>query len=186
MAGTGIAMTIVVFTVVLMGQRAAPVTAGPAPAPVQQMIVNAPDISNMSPAERASRLYARVMRLHEQQKFDSLAFFTPMALAAYGAIAGIDDDGRYDMARIAMIAGALPVARAQCDTILQRNPTHLLGLLLAADLARSASNEEEATKVETKFAASAKRERARGLPEYTAHAEDISSALRRFRSGTRS
>lgn len=40
--------------------------------------------------------------------------FQPSAVcAAYAALPNIDDDARYDMARIAMIAGALPLARAE-------------------------------------------------------------------------
>jgi hypothetical protein len=181
-AGIGV-MAFVVLAAVRIAQRPAPTSDV---SPVQQNVVSALDISAMSPQERAARLFARVMRLHEQQKFDSLAFFTPMALAAYGAIPNIDDDSRYDMARIAMIAGALPLARAQRDTILQRNPTQLLGMLLAADLARSASNETDAKRIETTFATAAKRERARALPEYKAHEEEIAGALKRFGAASKS
>src|SRR5213596_234336 len=39
-----------------------------------------PDISQMSPEERATRLYNRVMTLHSQGKPDSAEFFLPMAL----------------------------------------------------------------------------------------------------------
>lgn len=53
------------------------------------------------------------MRLHEQRKADSIAFFAPMALASYAAIPDIDLDARYDMARIAMVAGALPARGAR-------------------------------------------------------------------------
>jgi hypothetical protein len=143
----------------------------------------APDISNMSPRERAARLYDRVMRAHEEQKRDSAAFFASMALNAYGAIPDLDLDGRYDAARIAMVVGALPVARAQDDTILQRDSTHLLGLLLGADLARAANNEARAKQMEASFVAASDRERKRNLPEYQAHSAEIESALRRLGGG---
>ena len=173
-AAAGVTM-FTVLAAVPIDQRATP-RSTPSVAMNDQAIVSAPDISNMSPRERASRLYDRVMRLHEQQKRDSLAFFMPMALAAYGAIPDIDDDGRYDMARLAMIAGELPTARVQRDAILQRNPTHLLGLLLADDLARDAT---DAKRIEATFVGAVKRERARALPEYSAHAEEIENALKR-------
>jgi len=171
----------VVLVAVRIGRRPGPSGTGTLVASAMpQGAVPAPDISNMSPRERASRLYDRVMRLHEERKTDSIAFFAPMALASYAAIPDIDPDGRYDMARVAMVAGALPVARAQSDTILQRDSTHLLGLLLAADLARAANDEAAAKRAEAKFVAAAARERKRNLPEYTAHAVDIDGALRRL------
>src|SRR5262245_37480019 len=39
-----------------------------------------PDISRMSPEERANRLYNRIMTLHSAGKTDSAEFFLPMAL----------------------------------------------------------------------------------------------------------
>ncbi|HXI97884.1 MAG TPA: hypothetical protein VNG73_03005, partial [Gemmatimonadaceae bacterium] len=42
--------------------------------------VRAPDISSLSPQERADRLYNRVMLLATQGKVDSVQFFAPMAL----------------------------------------------------------------------------------------------------------
>src|SRR3989442_13782903 len=42
----------------------------------------APDISQMSPQERARRLFARVMRLHPAGKGDSPPFFPPLARPA--------------------------------------------------------------------------------------------------------
>jgi hypothetical protein len=152
---------------------------------VPQGAVAAPDISKLSPREQASRLYDRVMRLHEERKTDSIAFFAPMALGAYAAIPDLDLDARYDMSRIAMIAGALPLARAQDDTILRRDSTHLLGLLLGADLARAANDEARAKKLESTFAASVARERKRNLPEYEAHGAEIESALKRLGAAKR-
>src|SRR5216683_1773810 len=45
-----------------------------------------PDISQMSPEERATRLYNRVMTLHTEGKADSAEFFLPMALQAYAML----------------------------------------------------------------------------------------------------
>jgi hypothetical protein len=145
--------------------------------------MSAPDISNMPPRERASRLYDRIMRLHEEQKADSVAFFAPMALTSYEDIPDLDDDGRYDLARIAMVAGQVPIARAQADTILRRNATHLLGLLLSADLARAAKDETKAASIERTFLGAVEKERAKKLPEYEAHAGEIESAMERLKKG---
>jgi hypothetical protein len=156
-----------------------------APSAVQAGPAASTDISNLSPRDAASRLYDRVMRLHEERKTDSVAFFAPMALTAYASIPDMDADARYDMARIAMVAGQMPVARAQADTILRADSTHLLGLLLGADVARAAGDVARAKRMETLFVASADRERARRLPEYEAHGREIESVLARLRATTK-
>src|SRR6185436_20493262 len=58
--------------------------------------VRAPDISSLSPQERADRLYNRVMLLATQGKADSVQFFAPMALTAYQMLAPLNADQRYD------------------------------------------------------------------------------------------
>src|SRR5213078_1418460 len=45
-----------------------------------------PDISQMSPEERANRLFNRVMILAEAGREDSVRFFLPMALGAYSQL----------------------------------------------------------------------------------------------------
>src|SRR5262249_61513516 len=92
-----------------------------------------PDISSMSPAERAVRLYDRVMMAHERGRADSVQLFAPMAIAAYQQLDSLDLDARYDLGRIAAVSGDQSLAKAEADTILARQPTHLLGLILAGN-----------------------------------------------------
>src|SRR3954468_13710368 len=92
--------------------------------------VRAPDISSLSPQERADRLYNRIMLLASEGKIDSVQFFAPMALTAYQMLSPMNADQRYDMGRIGEVVGALPLAKAQADSILRENPNHLLGLIL--------------------------------------------------------
>jgi hypothetical protein len=175
------AVALVVIVVLQLGSRSGPASdSAPPRLPLAGGGGTAPDISSLTPRDRAARLYDRIMRLHQERKTDSVAFFAPMALASYAEIPDMDDDARYDMARVAMVAGAIPLARAQADTILRRDSTHLLGLLLGADVARAANNQVAASKLEATFVASAARERARNLPEYQAHSSEIESALARL------
>src|SRR5262249_29222485 len=44
---------------------------------------NPPDISKLTPADAAVRLYNRVMGMHERGRADSVQLFAPMAIAAY-------------------------------------------------------------------------------------------------------
>ena len=138
----------------------------------------APDIANMSPRERASRLYDRIMRYTEQGKADSAQFFAPMALASFDMLgAGLDTDARYDYGRVAAVTGNLVIAAAQADTILQAAPTHLLGLSLRARTATARGDAATAATAWKSFLASRDGELKKDLPEYQMHAADIEQSV---------
>ncbi len=139
--------------------------------------VRAPDISQMSPRERADRLYDRVMRLSEEGKQDSVNLFAQMGISAYQMLPEQDADSRYDMGRIAEVAGALPMARAQADSILASDPNHLLGLILAISTARAAGDSAGVHTFEAKLLSAQSSELARNLPEYQRHEREISAAV---------
>ena len=139
--------------------------------------MRAPDISNLSPQERADRLYNRVMLLASQGKIDSVQFFAPMAITAYQMLSPLNIDQRYDMGRVGEVAGALPLAQAQADTILREDPNHLLGLILQLRLATLAGDTARLRSYERKLIATEKGELAKQKDEYTRHSADITSAL---------
>ena len=139
----------------------------------------APDISQMSPEERASRLFNRVMAYSEQGKMDSARFFAPMAIQSYLMIGPLDLHARYDIGEIANAVGDVAVARAQADTILTAQPNHLLGLALAARVAEKSGDAAAAAKFRRRLVAAAPTERAKGLKEYTEHSRDIDDALKK-------
>ena len=139
----------------------------------------APDISAMSPEERASRLFNRVMLYSENGKMDSARFFAPMAIQAYQMMGPVDAHVRYDIGEISAAVGDVARARAEADTILSTQPKHLLGLVLeirAADLAKDPAT---AARFRQRLAAAAPAERATGLKEYTEHSRDIDDALKK-------
>lgn len=136
-----------------------------------------PDLSTMTPAEAAVRLYNRVMSAHERGRADSVQLFAPMAIAAYQQIDKLDLDGRYDLGRIAAVSGDEALARAQADTILANQPTHLLGLILAANAAHMRKDAGAERSYHDKLVAAAPAERAKRLPEYITHENDITVAL---------
>jgi hypothetical protein len=153
-------------------QNALPQPDGSAGVPVR-----APDISSLSPEESADRLFDHVMRLDSQGKKDSVQFFAPMALTAYQMISRLNADQRYDMGRIAEVAGEIPLAKAQADSILLQNPNHLLGLILAARVASLQGKTSAALAFEKRLLAAEKSELAKKLVEYDRHGNDITSAL---------
>jgi len=150
--------------------------------------VRAPDISSLSPQERADRLYNRIMLLASEGKIDSVQFFAPMALTAYQMLSPMNADQRYDMGRIGEVVGALPLAKAQADSILRENPNHLLGLILEARLATIAGDTAQVRSYERRLLAAQKTELATKRDEYVRHQDDISNALQQARKtpGTKS
>lgn len=141
----------------------------------------APDISAMTPTQRAERLYDRVMSAAERGLADSVQFFVPMALQAYGAIGELNVDQRYDMGRLAEVAGDARIAAAQADTILRAQPDHLLGLILASRAARLRNDDRAATRHLERLARVEQGERRKQLPEYLLHQNDIDMALAEWR-----
>lgn len=137
----------------------------------------APDISNLTPAEAAIRLYNRVMSQHERGRADSVQIFAPMAIMAYQALGQLDLDQHYDVGRIAAVSGDQTLASAEADTILAKHPNHLLGLILAGNAARMRKDTAAERAYYDKLVAAAPSERGKQLPEYTAHENDIAIAL---------
>ncbi len=136
-----------------------------------------PDISNMSPEERAVSLYNRIISADERGLKDSVLFFAPMGLAAHELLRGISIDNRYHAGRIAEVAGLPVIARAQSDTILSIDQNHLLGIILGIRAARLAKNEPRARELEAQLLRVADAEQARQLPEYEGHPAEIRLAL---------
>ncbi len=136
-----------------------------------------PDISSMSPEERADRLFNRVMTYASNGKADSARFFAPMAMSAFEALAPLGAHGRYDLGLIALVAGDAGKAAAQSDSILEERPTHLLGLSLAARAADARGDPAAAKRFRARLVAAEKSERAAGLQEYSDHDADLKVAL---------
>ena len=136
------------------------------------------DISRMTPREMADRLFDRIMRLSSEGKADSVGFFAQMALQNYESMPDKDLDLRYDMGRVAEVAGQVEVAQAQADSILAVHPTHLLGLVLGARAAALRGDAKAVADYERRLVAAAPAERPRNLEEYQRHANDIEAALR--------
>lgn len=142
----------------------------------------ASDISQMTPEQQAERLFDRIMREFEAGKIDSVRIFMPMAIEAYQRLAPLNLDQRYDLGHIGEVGGDSTLARAQADTILQTRPTHLLGLMLAAQAARMEKNETRAREFDARLLAAESAELAAALPEYLLHGNGIKAAIDAVRS----
>lgn len=186
------AIALVALIALVVGQRfgsrpaiAEAPAAGAAPAsgaPAGSAMPRAPDISQLTPEQQAERLYDRIMREAEAGQMGNVATFMPMAIAAYERLSPLNSDQRYDLGRIGEVGGNLPLAQAQADTILRARPTHLLGLVLAARVARAAKDETRARTLDARLLAAEAQERATGVAEYLLHKADIDAAVSAARS----
>jgi hypothetical protein len=176
--GVPAAAILVLIIVVFFRLGSRPDTpAAAASAPMATGSVTPPDISSMSPEERADRLFNRVMSYASNGKADSAAFFAPMAMSAIESLSPLGAHGRYDLGLIALVAGDNAKAAAQADTILKERPTHLLGLSLAARAAEARGDAAAAKAFRDRLVAAEKSERAAGLQEYSDHDADLRTAL---------
>ncbi len=128
--------------------------------------VAAPDISQMSPEERAQRLFDRVMRLDEAGKSDSVRFFLPMALGAYEQLRALSLDGHFDVGLLKLAGGDPAGALAEADTIRRQIPTHLFADILRARALEAQKDARGARVAYQSFLKNEAGERARRRPEY--------------------
>jgi len=135
------------------------------------------DISQMTPEERANRLFNRVMMLAEAGKQDSVQFFMPMALASYSQLPALDADARYHIGLLQLAGGDANAALAQADTIRQSIPTHLFIYVLRAHAYQALGNVAQERRAYADFLKNEAAELARKRPEYgqDAHLDALTS-----------
>lgn len=132
--------------------------------------IRAPDISQMSPEERANRLFNRVMILAEAGKQDSVRFFLPMALGAYGLLPTRDPDARFHIGELQLAGEDVPAALAQADTIQSAEPTHLFIYVLRARAYHKQGNRALERRAYADYLRNEAAELARNRPEYAPEA----------------
>jgi hypothetical protein len=149
----------------------------------------APDISQMSPAERATRLFNRVMTLAEAGKQDSVQFFMPMALASYSQLPALDADARYHIGLLQLAGGNVAAALAQADTIQRSAPNHLFIYVIRAHAYQALGNTTQEQRAYADFLRHEQAELALKRPEYDDHRESLtnfhSEALRQAQTPRR-
>jgi tetratricopeptide (TPR) repeat protein len=96
-----------------------------------------------------------------------------MAIGAYQRVDSLDADGRYHLAALQLVGGNFAGARAEADSILARNPTHLFGLFAAADAERERGNTAAAKDLYQRFLRAYDAEVAKKLPEYEEHSQGL-------------
>lgn len=185
---TGVALVAVIALVLFQASRSA-TEGGPADtgaamggAPLSGGGSGGVDIASMSPQEKADRLFNRVMMYASEGKTDSAAIFAPMALQSFEMLGPLDVHARFDVGLVAIVAGEYGKAKVQADSILQKNSRDLLGLTLAYRVAEVSKNSAAASDFAKRLIAAEPAERKTARDEYTAHGNDIDSALKEARA----
>lgn len=124
------------------------------------------DLSTMTPREAADRLFLRVMRAAASNDDVELQSFLPMALGAYALVDGLDSQGSFRVALLQRIGGLEREAFATLTAGLSENPSHLLLLGSAMEVAVSLGEEQDARQYATRLVDDFDAERDRALPEY--------------------
>jgi predicted Zn-dependent protease len=132
----------------------------------------------MSPREAADRLFNRIMSASESGDTEEALRFAPMALQAYDSLGTLDNDARYHVALIHLAAGDIKNARAQLDQLRRSVPQHLLGIMLAHQIAERSGNKDGAARAYQDFLAAYDAELATGRAEYLEHR----GGIERFRA----
>ena len=181
-AGAALGALVAVVLMRGTGRKESDAVAGP-------IGIRAPDISQLSPEERANRLFNRVMMLAEAGKQDSVEFFMPMALGAYSQLPALDADARYHVGLLLLAGGNVPGALAQADTIQRAVPTHLFIYVLRAHAYQAQRNTPQEQRAYADFLRHEQAELALKRPEYEDHREALanfhSEALRQAQNPRR-
>ena len=137
----------------------------------------APDISQMTPRERADRLFDRIVQAAEAGDTEQVRQFQPMALAAYSMLPQQDSDSRYHVGLIHSLTGAFGAAEAQLDSIRAAAPNHLLGVMLGFTIAQLNGDAQGQQQAYRDFLEAYDGEITSQKPEYTAHDPAIDAFL---------
>lgn len=129
----------------------------------------APDISNLSPAQRFEALFERVARASESGDTLTVQQFSPMALGAYALLDSTNNDLRFHAALIDIAAGEHAAAQALADTILAQAPGHLFGYLIRGETADRQNRTEALAQSYRDFLSHYAAELRAGRKEYEEH-----------------
>lgn len=132
------------------------------------------DLASMTPRQAADRLFNRVMQNVSKGDTAAAKQFQPMAVAAYDRARPLDSDGRYHLAVLHLVANEFDAARAQSDTILAANPSHLFGLFTGAQAAQGRGDNAGAAALYRRFLAAYESEKVRkDVVEYADHSQAL-------------
>jgi hypothetical protein len=160
---------VIVILVIVAVLQLKPGAVPPPAVPAASQLSGPVDLSQMSPKDAADRLFNRVMQANEAGVRDTAALFATMALQAYSMLDTLDDDARFHVGLIELVAGNPAGALAQADTIARTTPSHLFAAMLRADAARATGDSAGAARAEQTYLQNFDAEMAAARPGYEHH-----------------
>lgn len=155
------------------GAGAGDATGGATPADMPSAgMPSAAELAAMPPRVAADRLFERAMTEREGGDSVRAAFFARMGLQAYDRVpeAEMDDDARFHVGLLHLASGNLEAARSVARGLLEPEPDHLLGLVLAARIADAAGEPAAASEYRDRLRDGLAAGVSPEEPPYTAHA----------------
>lgn len=128
-----------------------------------------PDISKMTPRERADRLYDRVMTAVSTSDEATVQQFLPMALAAYDMAQPLDADGMYHLSVLQRANSDFKASLATAQEALKTNADHLLLLASEGEAAEGLGDTAGAKRYWQQFLDVYDKQMSTGVEEYQAH-----------------
>jgi tetratricopeptide (TPR) repeat protein len=184
-AALGISIVALIFSLLAWldrsGGAAQPVgtpLSPPLSAPFSASGTSSADLASMPPRDAADRLFNRVMTASESGNTAEAMQFAPMALQAYDRVGPLDNDARYHVALIHLVAGDVKSAQAQLEQLRRSVPNHLLALMLAHQIAVQSGDKAGAARAYKNFLAAYDAEMATARVEYQEHR----GGIERFRA----
>jgi hypothetical protein len=141
------------------------------------------DIASMSPRERATRLFDRVLGAAESGDTAEMLQFAPMAIQSFQMLGGLDSDARYDLGMILAVTSNVTGALAQADSIEQAVPNNLLAIVLRAKVAEVTSDSDALERSYRRFLTAYDEEISTDRSEYRTHRRTIDTFRENARAG---
>jgi tetratricopeptide (TPR) repeat protein len=136
---------------------------------VPQPITAPANIAQATPRQTADQLFNRVMTASDNGDAATIEQFLPLALSAYEAARPLDMDGLFHVALLQRTSDDLEASLATAQEMLQIEPTHILGLNVAAQAAAAMGRDDEAAAYYREVLENLDTEMARPLFEYETH-----------------
>ena len=128
-----------------------------------------PDLSSMTPRERADRLFNRVMAAASADDSAEVVFFLPMAIDAHEQAEPLDTDGKFHLVLLRLTGQFNAEALEGAEEILSEQPNHLLGLAMAGDASLALGDSASARGYYRRWSDAYESEIVKDLLEYRDH-----------------
>lgn len=134
-------------------------------------------LESVDPRQAADELFNQVVDAAAVGDSMLMQAFLPLAVMAYQEVAPLDSDGLFHLSTLQRIGEEADASLDSALSILERDPSHLLGLAAAAEAALELGWDDDATQYYTQFVGVFDVQVDRPLNEYLGH----SSLLQRMK-----